>query len=291
VFIPAKIKDNPTLLQNDPLYIARLRMVGNDQLVDAWLNGNWDIIEGAFFTEWNLSRHCLIHKEVERKVNSDWRFFLAGDWGSARPFSFGWYGIVPHETWIMDRRIPRGALIRVREYYDLKKGEFNVGVKMHAEAVAREIKDRTREPLLYGVLDPSAFKQDGGPSIAERMAGIGVRFRPADNRRLARKGSLGGWDMCRFRLTGEEDSEPMFFVTEASPHFIRTIPVIQHDKLNMEDLDTEAEDHIADEWRYGMMSRPWVPTKYKKPKETAGTAQEFWRGITFDQKEPMRIRL
>lgn len=293
VFIPAKIADNPTLLINDPMYIARLRMVGNDQLVDAWLNGNWDIIEGAFFPELQTSRHMLLHSEVEQKIriSGDWRFFMAGDWGSARPFSFGWYGLVPHETWIMDRKIPRGAIIRIREYYGLKKGEFNVGVKMHAEAVAREIVKRTQEPLLYGVLDPSAFKQDGGPSIAERMAAAGARFRPADNRRLARKGSLGGWDICRFRLTGEEDSEPMFYFTEASPHFLRTVPVLQHDKNNMEDLDTEAEDHVADEWRYGMMSRPWVPTKYKQEKEKSGTAMEFWRGITYDKKEPERIRL
>ena len=293
VFIPAKLKDNPTMLRNDPGYINRLRLVGNDQLVDAWLNGNWDIIEGAFFGEWNASRHILLHSEVERVIagNSDWRFFTAGDWGSARPFSFGWYGICPNKTWIMDRKIPRGAIIRVREYYGMKPGEFNVGLKMHAEAVAKEIKARTNEKLLYGVLDPSAFKQDGGPSIAERMASIGVRFRPADNRRIARKGSLGGWDMVRFRLSGEDDGEPMLYVTERSPHLIRTLPVLQHDKNNMEDLDTEAEDHAADELRYAVMSRPWIPKRLKEKQDVAGTAQEFWRGITFDKKDPERIRL
>ena len=102
---------------------------------------------------------------------------------------------------------------------------------------------------------------------------------------------MGGWDMCRFRLTGDEDGIPMFYVTEESPHFIRTVPVLQHDDKNMEDLDTEAEDHVADEWRYGMMSRPWLPRRAKAVKDVSGTAQEFWRGITFDKRSPERIRL
>jgi hypothetical protein len=36
---------------------------------------------------------------------------------------------------------------------------------------------------------------------------------------------------------------------------IRTIPVLQHDAMRPEDLDTDGEDHAADEWRYACMSR------------------------------------
>ena len=45
-----------------------------------------------------------------------------------------------------------------------------------------------------GVLDPSAFAESGGPSIAERMAVCGVWFKPADNRRVSQLGAMGGWD-------------------------------------------------------------------------------------------------
>ena len=38
---------------------------------------------------------------------------------------------------------------------------------------------------------------------------------------------------------------------------IRTLPLLQHDRDRAEDLDTEGEDHAADEWRYACMSRPW----------------------------------
>ena len=289
VFIPARIKDNPTLLANDPNYVNRLKMSGSEQLVRAWLEGDWSIIEGAFFAEWDPRLHVLPHSEVMNLVTADWKVFMAGDWGSARPFSFGWYAIVPDKTYVADRLIPRGAIIRIREYYGMKKGQFNVGLKLTAEAVAAEIKQRSRERHLYGVLDPSAFRQDGGPSIAERMQALGVRFRPADNKRVARKGAMGGWDICRHRLTGEVENDeivaPMFYVTENSPHFIRTIPVLQHDKQNFEDLDTEAEDHVADEWRYAMMSRPWLPKRVAQAQSKFYTANIFWDGITENVKE------
>jgi hypothetical protein len=37
---------------------------------------------------------------------------------------------------------------------------------------------------------------------------------------------------------------------------IRTLPMLQHDAARPEDLDTRAEDHAADDWRYACMSRP-----------------------------------
>jgi len=297
VFIPARLSDNPSLQKNDPQYVNKLRLSGNAQLVKAWLDGDWSVIEGAFFSEFSEEQHVLDHKTVAAAFNSDWRFFSSGDWGSARPFAFGWYGIVPDPFWVGKKRIPRGAIVRVREYYGMKPGEFNVGVKLPAEMVGAEFVRRTDEKLLYGVLDPAAFKQDGGPSIAERLASVGARFRPADNKRVARAGSFGGWDICRFRLLGEDgedgtDPVPMFYVTERSPHFIRTVPVLQHDKQKMEDLDSESEDHIGDEWRYGMMSRPWLPKAVRKAQSNNPFLAEnaFW-GDFKNPREPERIRI
>jgi hypothetical protein len=41
--------------------------------------------------------------------------------------------------------------------------------------------------------------------------------------------------------------------------FIRTIPLLQYDEHKPEDLDTDGEDHVADEVRYFCMSRPIKP--------------------------------
>jgi nitrate reductase beta subunit len=64
---------------------------------------------------------------------------------------------------------------------------------------------------------------------------------------------------------------------------IRTIPTLQHDLDKAEDLDTEAEDHAADEWRYAIMSRPWFPREFKGVKHHKFT--DYNQGRTEDDKD------
>lgn len=119
--------------------------------------------------------------------------------------------------------------------------------------------------ITYGVLDPSAFDVSRGPSIAEQMARAGVVFRRADNRRIRSGGSISGWDAMRGRLVGDHAGNPMLVCFPGCTDSIRTIPVLQHDPDKPEDLDTTAEDHAADDWRYACMSRPWARELPVKP--------------------------
>jgi hypothetical protein len=75
---------------------------------------------------------------------------------------------------------------------------------------------------------------------------------------------MGGWDEMRQRLIGN-DGVPMLYVFDTCKDFIRTVPALPHDPDRIEDVDTSAEDHIADEARYACMSRPWI--KPGRPKE------------------------
>ncbi len=141
-----------------------------------------------------------------------------------------------------------------------------MGIKLTAEEVARGIKEREQpgEVIKYSVIDPNTFAVTSGPSIAERMATLGVHCHRADNKRVAQKGALGGWDMMRARLVGQDD-RPMIYTFHTCVDSIRTVPALQHDPDRPEDVDTEGEDHAADEWRYACMSRPWVPRKVEIP--------------------------
>lgn len=100
--------------------------------------------------------------------------------------------------------------------------------------------------------DPAIFIRDGGPSIGETMAIHRCSWRRADNKRKA------GWEQLRQRLTGEA-GVPMMYFCDCCEDTIRTLPVLQHDEIDSEDLDTDGEDHAADETRYAVMSRPWIP--------------------------------
>jgi hypothetical protein len=260
-FIRAQLEDNPSMLKDDPEYEARLEGLGSEAQVKAMRWGDWDIVEGAFFDNFDVRRHVL--RPVE--LPEHWMRFRAGDWGSARPFSFGWYAVASDDWQHPDGPIvPRGAMVRYREWYGVKTAqdgtiEPNVGVKMTAEQVAAGIKERTGDERIdYGVLDPGAFQVISGPSIGETFFRAGVPFRQADNRRVAARGALGGWDQVRARLDGNEDGNPMLFFFANNKHALRTIPVLQHDDTRVEDVMTESEDHAGDEVRYACMSRPWV---------------------------------
>ena len=197
-FIPARLVDNPRLLANDPDYVARLQQSGPTELVRAWLEGDWSIVQGAFFDKWS-PRNVIEPFAVPR----EWPRIRAFDWGYAAPFSVGWWAVVGDDHPLGGGGVlPRGALLRYREWYGCS-GRPGEGLRLEAEAVARGILERERgETIALPVADPSIFSENGGPSLAERMRRCGVRFRPADNSRVGRAGAMSGWDQMRARIAG-----------------------------------------------------------------------------------------
>jgi hypothetical protein len=247
VYIPSRVTDNAHLGAD---YIPRLKASGNPALVAAWLEGDWSVIAGAFFPEFSIDRHVCAPCDLP----AHWHRFRSLDWGSARPFSVGWWAV-------SDGSLPefaRGALIRYREWYGMPAGKPNEGLRMTAEEVARGIKEREvgDAERMSGFADPAIFSSDGGPSIGERMARAGVLWKRADNARVARHGAMGGWDQVRQRLKGDAEGRPMLVMFATCRDAIRTLPAMQHDAARPEDIDTEGEDHAADEIRYACMSRP-----------------------------------
>lgn len=277
MFIPSRLQDNQILLEHDPGYRNRILAAtyGNEALRKAWIEGDWNIVAGAFFNCWS---NDLILRPVE--LPDWWTRFRSGDWGSARPYSFDWWAIAgedfehPDGSWI-----PKGALICYRQLYgcaDPVKSP-NTGVKQPPEDVARQIIHLERgEKISYGVLDPAAFASDGGPSIAERLytgSNSILGFRKADNSRVAGKGAMGGWDQMRARMLGE-DGRPMIYFFSNCVDSIRTIPMLQHDENRVEDVDSDMEDHAADSVRYACMSRPYV-----RPKPQEVTGPRYWHEL------------
>ena len=277
VFIPSKVENNRILLEHDPQYINRLHLVGSKELVKAWLEGDWNVVQGAFFDQWQTKRHVV----EPFSIPGQWVRIRSMDWGYAKPFSVGWWAVVA-DTMVTNggQTIPRGCMVRYREWYGATAA--NIGLRLDAEDVAKGIAFRDcGEQIAAAVLDPSAFAMNGGPSIAERMAtSHKVRFRPADNTRVSARGAMSGWDAMRGRLAGDDDGNPMLVVFSTCKDFIRTIPVLQHDPLRAEDLDTDGEDHVADETRYACLSRPWIRAVKPPPQPIQGmeaiTLNELW---------------
>lgn len=294
LFIPARLKDNRVLLQADPGYEGRLRRVGSPQLVKALLEGDWSVIEGAFFPEWSTDKHVV----TPFTVPADWLRFRSGDWGSAAPFSIGWWAVVgddcsepsgsrPHDQMGVGLYLPRGALLCYREWYGASAP--NVGLKLPAEEVADGIKLREAADgeIAYSILDPSAFASDGGPSIAERMATRGVFFRRADNARVSRRGAMGGWDQVRARLIGDGERPAIYWFSTCIDS-IRTLPALQHDDAKPEDVNSNGEDHAPDQIRYAAMSRPYI-RHIEQARPPRFLAQATLDEVVQAQRKPNRI--
>lgn len=86
--IPSRLTDNKLLMAKDPGYASRLYLIGSEQLVKAWLEGDWNAVEGAFFDCWSSK---IIIRPFG--IPSHWARYRSYDWGSASPFSVGWWAV------------------------------------------------------------------------------------------------------------------------------------------------------------------------------------------------------
>jgi hypothetical protein len=264
VFIPSKIRDNPRLLDGQPTYILQLKQTGSEALVKAWLMGDWDMIQGAYFDDFSPDRHVYSSSII---LPAHWTRFRAFDWGSAKPFSCGWYAVADGKF----GGFPAGAILKYKEFYGWN-GTPNVGLKMNATAVGKAIRSRDLEDMKqgwtisYGLADPSIFSEDGGPSIAEAMMAGGCQWARADNKRIP------GWEQMHLRFQADP---PMLYFSDACEHTIRCISSVQHDENKPEDLDSEGEDHAVDETRYAVNSRPMIGTE-----KTASPTIHYPKSVT-----------
>lgn len=251
VFIQSTVFDNKILLQNDPDYITRLASMPEANR-NALLYGDWDSFSGQVFVEWrNDPSHYqdrrFTHVIAPFRVPDTWAIWRAFDWGYSRPFSVGWYA-VDH-----DKR-----LYRIRELYGCT-GTPNTGVKWEPAKVSAEIRRiESEDPNLkgktiHGIADPAIFNDSGTESVESIMARCGVYWSPGDHDRIAGKMQI------HHRLAFDDNGIPLLYVFNTCKHFIRTVPNLVYDETDVEDVDTDGEDHIYDELRYVCMEYPIAP--------------------------------
>lgn len=258
IFVPSSVFDNQILMHNDPMYVQRLASMPEAER-NALLYGDWDSFSGQVFTEWrNDPAHYQdrigTHVIAPFAVPESWSIWCGLDWGYARPFSVGWYA-VDHER----------RMYAIREYYGCT-GTPNQGVKLEPGEVARRIKQiEADDPNLRGkrihrIGDPAIWMSDGTESIGDLMSRERVHFDKGDHARISGKMQL------HHRLA-MSDGIPMLYVFSTCKHFIRTVPALVYDETDVEDINTEGEDHIYDQCRYVCMANPIAaPVRKEQPK-------------------------
>lgn len=261
IFVPSSVFDNPALLSNDPMYIQRLASMPEAER-NALLYGDWDSFSGQVFLEWrNNPDHYIDRRDTHviapfAPIPETWKITRALDWGYSRPFSVHWYA-TDH-----DKR-----MYVIRELYG-STGQPNVGVMWPPGKVAQEIKRiEAEDPNLKGrriggVADPAIFSSAGDESVAVTMERNQLYFEPGNNDRINGKMQIHN------RLSFDDKGIPMFYIFSTCKHMIRTFPALVYSQTDVEDVDSDGEDHAYDECRYVCMDNP-IPARIKtqaKPK-------------------------
>lgn len=255
VRITGKIWENVHLIKNDPDYIRTLLAEPDPNRRRAWLDGDWDIVAGGIFDGvWREALHVM----QPFKIPPGWEITRAFDWGSARPFSVGWWARSNGTDAVLDdgtrKSYPRDTIFRIGEWYGWN-GKPNEGCGMVASEIARGILAREEEMGLRGRVRPGPadtgiFEVANGVCIADDMGRLGVTWLRANKGPGSRK---NGWELMRDRLKAAH-ATPMerggMFIFNTCRHFLRTVPILPRDDRDPEDVDTDAEDHIGDESRY-----------------------------------------
>jgi len=243
VFIPAKVADNPSLMDNDPDYVLRLMQLPEIERMRL-LDGIWDAFEGQMYAELNRDVHGF-----DDDLPHEWETFGAFDWGYARPWAYGLFRVDYNGRIYLDRL-----------HYANKPGSENTGLRQTDTEIARTILAMEKEHGIkprWRVAGPDIFNpkrnKDGmmGPSPAEEMMREGVTFIKADNSRVI------GWQQLHHRLAIDDEGMPWFYARRSLDHFWRTMAALREDANNPEDaIQKDVEDHIPELCRYAVMTRP-----------------------------------
>ena len=248
IFIPAKVDDNPVLMDADPNYVRGLDALKttDEELWKAWRLGSWDTFAGQFFREFRRDLHVcppFTPKKDAIKIGGV-------DWGRTKPFAF-MGSIVKVEQ--MEDGTKFHRVITYKEVYGVEKTP-----KEWAEEIIRV------EPSIGNFssveCDPAMFTkgQDMSISIADQMKkafesqGRQVLLRPGSNDRI------GGWANLHNWLSLAPDGLPYWMITESCVNLIKELPELVHDETRVEDVDTEGMDHAADAIRYSLKRLKWI---------------------------------
>ena len=270
IFIPSLVQDNMFLLDNDPDYVSRLELLPEKEK-QALLYGDWDIFDGQFFTEFNRN----IHVVAPFKIPKDWKIYRTRDYGLDMCATF----------WIaMDYQM------NVYVYKELYESDLIV-----SEA-ARKINEMTDEKIEIDYAPPDLWNRnkDTGKSTADIFAESGQYLTKADNNRLTGWLAVHEWLKIYKDEQGQSNSKLKIFSN--CVNLIRTLPAVQHDEKNPNDVAVEPHEltHAPDALRYfcTMWQSPLVAKK-EKPKGTY-TPTELedlgYKDIKIQVKKSVRAR-
>jgi len=270
VYIHSKLEDNQILVKGDPDYKRRLMSIQDPVLRAAWVEGRWDVYIGQAF-HFSLTHHVIPKEDEIWPIPEHVPIYMTFDWGWSAPFSIGWW-------WVDDEN----RLYRFGEWYGWDGKMPNRGLQLTDPDIAKGILQHEKA---MGVLGRKIIRLSGrdcfnrkpnylgggqGPATSDEFKTFSKRedvraefgtgpdrevdlnLLPGDPNRELKIRQFRN----RLRIPGN-GTRPMLVVYEStSRQFIRTIPSLCLDEVNIEALEEHQELHCYDEACHIVMARP-----------------------------------
>lgn len=261
ITLHGSIIENPHIIKNDPYYLNYLKSIKDPNLRKSWLYGSWDILSGGalsdlWFPSYQLTDAFLIPR--------GWKIYRNMDFGSSAPYAVLWIAESDGTSFIRNGETINtlsGDVFCISELYGYG-GKPNVGTKESPSQIKQKIIEKEKLILKYhlheriyaGVADSSIYSKDRGAAEAS----VADMFKPIDFQKSAKgPGSrVQGLVSLREHLAGTvpeinsiREEKGIFFFNNCE-HTIRTLPILERDENNLEDVETDGEDHCYDTIRY-----------------------------------------
>lgn len=242
-FIPSKLRDNK-YLAGDGTYEAKLRATLPEHMVQRLLEGDWDVIDGAFFASRVRADAVFVHSK-DVKLNDGWDVVFGLDWGASNPACTLW---AAHDD----------ANDRVIFFDEL----YTPGVSGGAYAehmrdkVSAQQWSRTRRwgvSDFYGLIDKQAYDSYmGGASAGEIIEQHGFRLFPANKDRKL------GISQILERLQVRADGQAGIVVmADRCPMLKQALMSVSVDRVDQDDYDKRHNmAHAVDAMRFVLVHWP-----------------------------------
>ena len=262
-FVPARVTDNA---YNNPEYRKVLESLNGWQR-RAWLDGDWDLAAGQFFTTFRRDVHVVADFDETR----------AREWFASMDYGFAHYTVFllgctdgdgnvfvvdehAERLWLPQRHTNAVRCMLARHRVPVDGGSLmGDGVKTRA----LELGDLSRFVAGADVFS----RQSDGTTIAQQYAREGIKLRAANTDRV------NGWAEVLQRLGDPEGGVPArLWIHQRCGRLAETLPAMQHDPNRPEDVlkvdadeDGVGGDDAADCLRYlvGTRARTVVERKLR----------------------------
>ena len=251
-FIPSTIYDNKVLMDADPRYVVRLENLPEEEK-KAFLYGDWNVFKGQYFKGYRKDLHEIepfaIPVNREKIICLDY-----------------WYSAPSAVYWLA--KDYDGNVFIYRELY---------GPGFLYDTLLTEINKYNKENVEILIADPAlkAKSFDTNQSFFDKAYAAWFKIIGGTNDRVP------GWNLLKEYLIpvdGPNGPKPKIQAFSTCMEFTRTFPTLIHDKTNVEDLNTNGEDHAADAVRY------WLNYLVLKGKELTKYSDLNAKGINKENR-------